>query len=57
MTKIIGDLGPWLEGLNESDFNMEEKRDIGRCIALDRRVKLGKLLVELGIREKVKCVF
>jgi len=50
---ILKDLGAWLATLGIADFRMAAKKDIGQCIAADRRIKLDPLFGALGIREKV----
>jgi len=50
---ILRDLGAWLETLGNAEFRMAAKKDIGHCVAADRRIKLDPLFGALGIREKV----
>jgi len=47
---IIQELGAWLEN---AEFRMAAKGDIGHCIAVDRQIKLDPLFSALGIKAKV----
>lgn len=50
---IMRDLEDWLNGLKPTDFMMETKGDIGRCVASDRAAKLAPLFGALGIQTKI----